>query len=96
MSARKFFFTLILALTLAVFSWGFDQAGAQTRAPEDRQMTPESTITDAAGRVHNVMPMRRTTPEERKAASKRLKATLDAQAAQQSQGAPASAEGGAQ
>jgi hypothetical protein len=85
MTTRNLLLIVSLALVFTAFSWGSGQAWAQSQTPMERKSTPESTITDAAGRVHNVMPMRKTTQAQRKEASARLKATLDAKAARDNQ-----------
>lgn len=64
--------TKIFILLLAVGSliWGVTPAAAQSKkSPQKRVM-----ITDAAGRVHKVLPMRSTTMAQRKAAAQRAKA----------------------
>lgn len=73
MSKRRLFISLSLALAFAALPWGIDQASAQSQEPGQRQTSPETTITDAAGRTHTVMPMRRITQEQRKAAAERRK-----------------------
>lgn len=95
MSARKLFLIAGLTVAIAAFAWGFNQAAAQSGGPRQRQLAPDSVVTDAGGHTHYVMPMRRITPEQRKAAAERRKAMMDAVAAQKKQGTPAAKGEGA-
>ncbi len=66
-----------LVLVLALISWLVGQGFAREKVITQAQKGPE-VITDAAGRVHTLSGMRRTTQAERKAAAQRLKAARDA------------------
>jgi hypothetical protein len=68
MIGQKSLISIILALVFAAFSWGIGQA-----ADEQVKQPPQTTIVDAAGRTHTVMPMRNITQEQRRAAAARRK-----------------------
>ena len=68
MSKPRLLFSITLALVLAASSWGIGQA-----ADEKAKPLPQTTVVDAAGRVHKVMPMRNITQEQRRAAAERRK-----------------------
>lgn len=89
MSKRRMLISMGLALAIAALPWGIGQAGAQSQAPAPRQTAPETTITDAAGRTHTVMPMRSITQEQRRAAAERRKGRA-AHAGQKKRTAPTS------
>jgi hypothetical protein len=78
MNVRKTFFTGLLALTVAAVPLEMALAGTTSQARSQRPGAADINITDAAGRVHRVMPMRSLTAEQRKAAAKRAQATRDA------------------
>jgi hypothetical protein len=87
MRARGFLPSVVLAVSVAALPWGIDQAGAKSKAPEQPQTAPQTTIVDAGGRVHRVMPMHSITHAQKKAAAQRQKAKR-AQAGQKKHGAP--------
>jgi hypothetical protein len=69
MGTRRFLFIMSLTFAVAVVYWGVGRGNAQT------QNAPDTTIVDAGGRAHKVMPMRQMTQDQRKAAADRAKAT---------------------
>lgn len=60
---------LLLILVLA----GFAAPGPNANTTRKAQSSDPTKITDAAGKVHNVMPMRSITQADRKAAARRAR-----------------------
>jgi hypothetical protein len=95
MNKRKFLIFTSLALVLVALSWGIDQGWAQQpaiSAPQNQRKTTnyEKLQEELAAKRADQGQMRSTTPSQRKAAAKRLKAALEAQ---QEQNAPTSGGG---
>jgi hypothetical protein len=79
MQKQTYVTVLRLLLLLVAMVWGIGQAGAQSKAPTQRHTAGQTTITDAAGRVH-VRSVRPTYAQRRAAAKARVKAMREAAA----------------
>jgi hypothetical protein len=88
MSARRWFFMMVLALAVAALPWGIDQSWAQSKAQPPQQGDREVTVTDVTGRSHTLM--LRMPHAQRKAAAERQRAAQSGEAVNQTQAAPTS------
>lgn len=75
MSRTRMIWVTVLVVVSFATPWGLSKSLAQSQGAVQGLADPTTLITDVAGRVHQVMPMRSTTQADRKAAAERLKAT---------------------